>query len=354
MKLKKSYSMGKRTRNWAKIWRVSAIVLVVLLVISMAFLRMHYENNLKPVSASQRTVTVTIPVGASVTEIAEELKNRDVIKSPWAFEWYVRNHNVRDRLQAGTYNIRPSQSVQDIVNILAQGQVATDLVTILPGQRLDQVRGALVAAGFSAESVDAALKADQYSDMPALADKPSGANLEGYLYPDSYARTAETTPEQIIRASLQEMHKYITPEIRSSMIKQGLTPHEGVILASIIEQEVSNSEDKQQVAQVFLRRLKSDKALESDVTGVYGALKDGKPPLLTYDSAYNTFFHKGLPPGPISNVSKDSILAVANPAKTDYLYFVAGDDGETYFSRTLEEHEHLTELHCKKLCNRAE
>ncbi len=347
-----TYALGRKTRNWPKIWKITGIMAAILLITATIFIRVQYQRNLEPVSASQRIVTITIPVGAGASEIAQQLKDRGVIRSSWAFEWYVRNRNVRDRLQAGTYNLRPSQSIPEIINILTQGKVATDLVTILPGQRLDQVRSALIhTAGFSEESVDAALKPELYADMPALADKPLSANLEGYLYPDSYARTAETTPEQIIRASLQEMQKYVTPDLRAAFVKQGLTPHEGVILASIIEQEVSDAQDKLQVAQVFLKRLREGMALQSDVTVIYGALKDGKEASLSYDSAYNTFLHKGLPSGPISNVSKDSLYAVAHPAKTDYLFFVAGDDGETYFSRTVKDHERLVELHCKKLCS---
>lgn len=348
----KRYAVGERNRNWSRVWLIAGLIIGALGLGSVVAIRINYGRNLEPVSASQRNVTVTIPSGASVSEIAVKLKEQGVIRSTWAFEWYIRNKNVRDQLQAGTYSLRPNQSVSDIVTVLTQGKVATDLVTILPGQRLDQIRSALInTAGFSAEAVDAALKPDQYIDMPALVDKPRGANLEGYLYPDSYARTAETKPEEIIRASLSEMHEYMTPGIRQAFIKQGLTPHEGVILASIVEQEVSKLDDKPKVAQVFLRRLKEQMALQSDPTGLYGSLKDGKEASLTYDSLYNTYLHKGLPPGPISNVSKASLEAVANPASTDFLFFVAGDDGITYFSRTREDHERLTEEHCKELCN---
>jgi len=91
--------------------------------------------------------------------------------------------------------------------------------------------------------------------------------------------------------------------------------------------------------------------LGSDVTAFYGAFIDGEEPSVFHDSPYNTRLYEGFPPGPISNVSEVSLQAVANPSKTDYLYFVAGDDGKTYFSRTNEEHEALTEQHCKTLCS---
>ena len=113
------------------------------------------------------------------------------------------------------------------------------------------------------------------------------------------------------------------------------------------------SADRPVVAQVFLKRYKEDMRLGSDVTAYYGARLAGKEPSLGYDSPYNTRLHSGLPPGPISNVSAGSLEAVAFPAQTDWLYFVAGDDGITHFSKTLQEHEALTAKYCKKLCSQA-
>jgi UPF0755 protein len=147
------------------------------------------------------------------------------------------------------------------------------------------------------------------------------------------------------------MAKYLTPSVRSAFAAQGLSAYQGIILASIVEKEVSKPSDRAQVAQVFLSRLKQDMMLGSDVTAYYGAIVAGKEPSVTYDSAYNTRIHKGLPAGPISNVSENSLQAIASPAGTDWLYFVAGDDGNTYFSKTLEEHEALTQQHCHALCS---
>ncbi|HSX46542.1 MAG TPA: endolytic transglycosylase MltG [Patescibacteria group bacterium] len=348
----KKYSLRKRQWRWGRIWAGAGIFLIIVLIGTAIAIRQNYYHNLKPVSASQRALSVTIPVGSTAQDIGKKLQQQGLIRASWAFEWYVRNHDVRDRLQAGTYSLRPNQSVGEIVNILTHGKVATDLITILPGQRLDQVREALINnGGFSPEAVDKALDPAQYADHPALADKPTEANLEGYLYPDSFQKTADTKPETIIRASLDEMQKHLTPEVRDAITKQGLTVHQGIILASIIEQEVSKAQDKPTVAQVFLLRLKQNMPLGSDVTAFYGALKAGQTPSVAIDTPYNTRLHPGLPPGPISNVSDASLQAVAKPADTDYLYFVAGDDGVTYFSHTEAEHEALTQEHCKKLCN---
>lgn len=348
----KRYDMGKRRRSWRNVWISLLVIILIGLGVSVFIIRRTYNQNLQAVSASQRAVIVTIPNGASVKAIGKKLQDMGLIKASWAFEWYIRNQNLRDQLQAGTYSLRPNQGVKEITIVLTQGKVATDLVTILPGQRLDQIQSSLINnGGFSAEAVNTALDPELYANHPALADKPTGSNLEGYLYPDSFQKTADTKPETIVKASLDEMQKHLTPEIRAAFVRQNLTVHEGVILASIVEQEVSNAKDKPIVAQVFLRRLHENMPLGSDVTAFYGALKADQEPSVIFDSPYNTRLHPGLPPGPISNVSEASLAAVANPATTDYLFFVAGDDGNTYFSHTVEEHDALTREHCKTLCN---
>jgi len=346
----RKYSIYNSKLRWPKILLICLVIAFVMATAAVVAVRKAYTNNLKPVNSSQRSHLVTIPTGSSVREIGVILEKAGVIRKAWAFEWYVRNKDVRDKLLAGTYSLRPNQSVEEIVTILTQGNIATDLVTILPGQRVDQIKQALMSYGYSETSVDQALNPANYVDHPALVDKPSQSSLEGYLYPESFQKTAETQPETIIRASLDQMQKYLTPDTRAGIVKQGLTVHQGVILASIVEQEVGKPEDRKTVAQVFLRRLRENIALESDATASYGAILDGQKPSLSYSSPYNTYQNRGLTPGPISNVSQSSLQAIAFPNNTDYLFFVSGDDGVTYFSRTLQEHQELTRQHCSELC----
>ncbi len=346
----KRYNFGSSRRRWSKIW-LGLAIFVLLAISAGAFMTLRvYNQNLRPVSASEKAVLVTIPSGATVQEISKKLQSQGLIRASWAFEWYVRNNSLRDKLQAGTYSLRPSQSVKEITDVLTHGKVNVTQVTIYPQKRLDQVRESLINDGFGPEMVDAALEPGQYADNPALADKPKTANLEGYLYPETFQRTTTSSPQEIIRASLSEMNKYLTAEVKAGFAKQGLTVHQGIVLASIVEREVGKAEDRPKVAQVFLRRFSMDIALESDATAGYGAVLAGEEPSILYDSAYNTYKHKGLPPGPISNVTKTSLEAVANPAGTDFLYFVSGDDGTTHFSHTLQQHQALTAQYCKRLC----
>lgn len=348
----KTYSLGtRRSRLPARVLTLIAIF-ILLLVGGAAGVQRWYNMNLQPVSASTQKQYITISSGTTLNKIAKQLADAKLIRSDQAFIWYISAQNARDKLQAGTYSFTPSQSAQEIANTIIQGRVATDLVTILPGQRIDQIRQALIKAGFKAAAVDAALEPSQYrSAYPALADNPPSASLEGFLYPDSYQKTADTDPRQIIGEALDEMQTHLTQDIRGGFAAHNLTVFQGVTLASIVEQEVPSQSDRNQAAQVFLKRLSVGMELGSDVTAYYGAIHDSLPPSLDYDSPYNTLKHTGLPPGPISNVTASTLEAVAHPAQTDWLYFVAGDDGVTHFAKTLDEHNDNVSKYCHKLCS---
>ena len=347
----KQYGDGAKKHN--KLTIIGIVVFVCALLVAGGVFAVHsvYESNLEPVSSSEEIILVEIPIGATPHEIATMLEEQGVIKKAWAFEWYVRSQGVRDQLKAGTYALRASLGVEEVVKVVTDGVVATESITIFPGQRIDQIEEHLINEGFSPDEVSRALDPATHKNHPVLVDKPRNANLEGYIYPETFQRTADTTATEVISASLDELNKQLTPEVRADINKQGLTIHESLILASVVENEVTSPEDRKMAAQVFLLRLKKDIALESDVTAKYGAILDGQDPSIFYSSPYNSYENPGLLPGPISNVSQSSILAVARPAKTDYLFFVAGNDCVTRFSKTIEAHEQLQADHgvgCKQ------
>lgn len=346
------YTLYARVRRWPRRLFYAAAVVLVLLIAAVFLVRQVYSNNLQPVSSSTEEKVVTIEPDTTVSEIAQNLYDQGLIRQVWAFERYVRSTNLGGKLQAGTYKFSPSLSAQQIVARMAQGKVAVDLVTILPGDRLDQVEQAFIKAKFNPDAVKAALDPALYAGSPALADKPEGASLEGFLYPESYQKNATTDPGTVIGLAISEMEKRLTPDLRADFAKQGLSVYQAVTLASVVEKEVANAADRAQVAQVFFKRLRSGIALESDATAMYGAVLAGETrPSVRFQSTYNTYSNKGLPPGPISSVTESALKAVARPAATDWTYFVSGDDGRTHFSKTLEEHEALTAQYCRKLCS---
>jgi UPF0755 protein len=318
-------------------------VIAVLVVGGSIIVHDRYNHNLQPVSSSTQEVHVTILPGTSSSAIAQQLLGVHLIRSTQAFEFYVQAHNIRDKLQAGTYSFSESMGTDEIAEAIAAGKVATDLLTILPGQRLDQIKNTFSDADFKTAAIASAFRASQYrTGYPALADNPANASLEGFLFPDSYQLTADTDPSEIISESLKEMQKHLTTDVRAGFAKHGLTVYQGVTLASIVEQEVPSAADRAKVAQVFLLRLKRDMTLGSDVTVIYARA--------VHNDNYSTVSNKGLPPGPIGTVSDSALQAVAHPASTDWLFFVSGDNDKTYFSHTYEEHKANIAKYCHQKC----
>lgn len=328
---------------------VAAVLLVALIGAGIGGFVYWYNDALKPVSSQQNRIKVTVESGETAKTIAAELQEKGVIKNAWAFEYYVQQSGNLNNLQAGSYLFSSNQSVQDIVQWLVDGKVDQFNVTILPGQTLEEIKQTLVADGYTAAEVDTAF-AKSY-DHPLLKSKPADVNLEGYIYPDTYQISSDTTVEQLLTMTFDVFYDQIESlNLEKELAAQGFTLHQGITLASIVEQEANTVQDRQQVAQVFESRLKSGMTLGSDVTYMYAAGLAGVEPYVTIDSPYNTRLYKGLPPGAISNFTIDALQAVAEPAAGDYLYFVAGDDGKVYFGRTEEEHQSNIDNYCTILC----
>lgn len=327
---------------------VAAAVLVIALG-GVAALRIWYSHNLQPVSGDKRTSYFTVQTGDSKHEIAVNLEHSHLIRSSKAFEAYLRSNEV-DILQAGTYTLSPSMDVKTIVDKMVKGDVTKNLLTILPGKRLDQIKEAFAKAGYSKAEINEAFNPATYTSVSLLKYLPSHASLEGFLYPDSFQKQQDTPASTIVRESLDEMAERLTPEIINNFQARGLSVYQGVTLASIVYQETDDPHYQPRVAQVFLTRLKQGMQLQSNVTANYAADIAQVPRNVNIDSPYNTYLHKGLPPGPIGNVTDAALSAVAHPDSTDYVYFIAGDDGKMHFSHTVDEHEAAIKQYCQKKC----
>ena len=316
---------------------------------------MTYFTSLSPVDSQANTaIRVVIESGQSASDIAETLYSHKLIRSKEAFQLYTQMSGYNDKLQTGGYLLKQSQSVQDIVQHLIGSKTDELRVTILPGLTLEDladpaVEGSLAQRGFTSDEIKVAYAASYNS--PLFKDKPAGTSLEGYLYPETYNIAANDPLDRVLTMTFDEFYRVITTnDLEAQLATQGLNLYQGITLASIVQKEVSDPNDQRQVAQVFLKRLKEGMVLGSDVTFMYIAKKEGRTPSVNDPSPYNTRKSGGLPPGPISNFNLSALKAVANPASGDYLYFVAGDDGKTYYSRTEAEHNANVTLHCTKLC----
>lgn len=354
---KKTSKKQKKTPKKAKPPRTTAQKMVRVLFATVGLLTIAavaaiswYLYALTPLTTDENYSVITVEEGDSISAIAARLEEKSVIRSATAFSLYIRLSGSSD-LKAGEFRVSSKQSTQDIVQIIANGKVTTVNILIAPGLRLDEIIDTLVTNGFSEQEITTALA--QVRDHPALDGAPADAPLEGYFFPDTYQVSPSTSAQQLLETMLDTFSQRVVEdnEIIEGIENQGLSLAQAVILASIVQKEVPDYETQQKVAQVFIKRFKIDMPLGADPTFKYAAALTGAPATPNIDSPYNTRKVVGLPPSAISNFNLSAIKAVANPSTTDHTYFVSGDDGITYFSNTLEEHEALTREHCIQLCS---
>lgn len=309
-----------------------------------------YQQQLRPASDdTSKRVRVKIVPGSGPSMIAGQLESQGIIRNRLAFSIYARLSGAESKFRAGTYSLQPSLSTPTIIDHLVSGKEDTFTITFLPGDTLANARKKLLGLGYSVSDVDSAL--NRTYDRPLFATRPTGADLEGYIFGETIQFDSSATVEQILNRFFDEYEAVIKEnKLLEAFQKQGLTLYEGITLASIVQREVPGFADQRQVARVFLNRMKAGMTLGSDVTYQYAAKKLGVAPDPTLDSPYNTRIHAGLPPGPIASPGASALLAVANPASNEYLFFLSGDDDVTYFAKTDAEHQRNIVSHCQKKC----
>lgn len=295
----------------------------------------------------------TVPAGQTAAEIADRLQEEGLISESLAFRMLAQLQGVSAALEAGEYELSPSMRPSQILDVLAGGKTKpAPLVTIPEGWRAEEIAERLAAHGIGSSDQFMLLVREGKSSSPALASRPSGTGLEGYLFPDSYSFDSRTTMGNMVERMIQQFESRFTPEMRKKADNFGMSIHEAVTLASIIEREAVIPSERPIMAGVFHNRLRQGMRLDADPTvqyalasqdpqsrGLYGWWKIGLNAVdLEIDSPYNSYRYTGLPPGPICNPGLASLLASIEPEQTDHLYFVARPDGSHAFSRTLEEH----------------
>lgn len=353
--------------NRKKMLTTIIFVIIGLFLLACAGLYGWYRYEISPLNSNDtKQQSFVIKAGATPHQISDGLENQHLIRSSTAFYIFLVATHQRDNLQAGSYMIAPSASVSDIVHKFTHGAVSDFSVTFYPGSTLNgtlrsepkySVTTQLKNAGYSPQQIRSALAA-KYDESSLFAGKPTNSSLEGYIYGDTYTFSAGISAEQVIQRSLNELSSVVAQKNLVNLYKkQHLSLYQGITLASIVQREIDEGNgssgptlDQREVAQVFLLRLSKNMPLGSDVTYIYGAEKLGVTPAPDIDSPYNTRKYAGLPPGPIASPGLNALLAVANPAHTDYLYFLSGDDGKTYFSKTDEGHQQNIQNHCQKKC----
>jgi len=310
---------------------------LVILVVLLGGLYLNYRLGLRPVASTGAAREFTVATGENAPTIAQHLVDAKLLRDRNAFVTYVNFHLLRPRLKVGLYSISPTLSGSQIANLLAGGRTLTKRFVVPEGYTLVKIEAEAASIGITKAQFKAALAAPHTQTF--LAVKPANVSLEGYLFPDSYQIGSATTATSLVGEMLDNFGKRVGPEYTQAFAAEGLSLHQGLTLASIVEREVNIPADRPVVAQIFLKRLKLGQALGSDVTAHYAADLLGVPFNTNLDSPYNTRRVVGLPPGPICSPGLSAMDAVAHPAGTDYLFFLSGKDGKTYFAKTYAEHQ---------------
>lgn len=297
-------------------------------------------------AATEETIYLRVAPGMSSKAIGEELEARGIIESPLKF-WFVSKINGYDnQIKTGTYALHPGMEPRDVLKKLVNGETTRIKFTIPEGYRVRDIAKRLASEGIVDEQ-EFLKKAETYRPYDYIEQNDDAYYAcEGFLFPDTYELRSDFTVSAILKEMSEDFDQRLTPRLRARAREKGLTIYELITFASLVEKEVRYEEDRPIVAQVFWKRLKIGMPLQSDTTFQY--LRDDPKEDLTLadttvDSPYNTYQHKGLPPGPIASPGMAAIEAVLSPADTDYLYFVADREGHNHYSKTYAEHQALVE-----------
>lgn len=284
-------------------------------------------------------VFLTVPHGASCRAIARILKDNGVIRSELAFRLYCRRHR-RQTLQAGEYFFDHAVTGRDVFDTLAGGRVYVKSVTIPEGYTMFDIAALLDKEGVLSRDTFLAFARDA-SQIQDLA--PGARTLEGFLFPATYQFPHRPAPQDVTAAMVRKFRE-AWAQLNANAALNGRSLGEIVTLASLVERETPKADERPLVAAVFTNRLRLGRGLQCDPTVIYALQLVGRyngtltSADLRFDSAYNTYRYRGLPPGPIGNPGIESLRAALAPANVDYLYFVANTQGGHFFSKTLEEH----------------
>ena len=321
--------MGKRAVRIA-LSIVGAIVL--LIAITWYYLWLAPGPRLSPPQP------LTVEKGQSFRSIARSLKAARIVRSSTALLMYAELSGTARRVQPGDYEFKGGERIPDVMRHLVNGDFVSIVVTIPEGLTVHQIAERIGLTGLACP-MDFERAARDGPIVRALGLRPLGA--EGYLFPATYKFSPRATQRDVLSAMLMRFFEVLTPQAEERMFDLGLAPRELVTMASIIEKEARISGERKLIASVFYNRLKLGMPLQSDPTAEYSfeGESESAAAAVRIPSTFNTYAFAGLPPGPIANPGLRSIEAALYPAHTDYLYFVARDDGTHIFSRSFQEHE---------------
>jgi UPF0755 protein len=322
---------SKAARNPTIVFLNGVFSLLTLLVVGLGALVVIGRQHFEAVGPSTEPIIVVIPNNSSPGGIADLLEKNGVVSDAWVFSLGTRLMKTADRLKAGEYEFPPAVSMREAMEIIVDGRTVPHRITFPEGWSSEQI-----------------VRRIEQEDKAMLPGRIAAIPEEGSLLPDTYSYARGTTTREQILDQMRKAQEKRLADVWAHRA-EGLplaTPRDLVILASIVEKETAKADERPRVAAVFLNRLKRGMRLETDPTVLYG-LYGGKAWLegrtlgrndLAAPNPYNTYRNAGLPPGPICNPGRAAMEAVANPSRTDELFFVADGTGGHVFASTLDEH----------------
>lgn len=301
-------------------------------------------------AAGDPPVALSVPPGASVAAIAQSLQALGYVRHPLVFKALVASLGAGANLKAGDYTLEGPLSLTQIVELLERGEAVRRDLTFPEGKHLEEMAALAAEGGLARDEFLAAAR-----DPAPIRDlDPEAADLEGYLFPDTY----DVPPGRVSAAALvgrmvARFRALMTPEL-PRVAQSGRTLRQVVTLASLVELETARADERARIAAVFLNRLKKGMPLQTDPTVIFALRRAGRwdgnirKKDLEIDSPYNTYRRAGLPPGPIASPGRAALLAVLDPAPVADLYFVSRNDGSHEFNETLAAHERAVDRYQRR------
>ena len=298
-----------------------------------------------PVNVTQDQL-LTIERGTTGSKLAALLEQEKILEHADLLPWLLKLQPQLNKVKAGTYSLTGVKTLQDLLDMINSGKEAQFSVKFIEGKTFKEWRKNLENAPHLKQTLQG--KSDK--EIMALLDIPAVAkavyewnNMEGWLYPDTYNYTPNSTDLELLKRSTTRLQKALDKAWNERDENLPLAdPYQMLILASIVEKETGIAAERPQVASVFINRLKANMKLQTDPTVIYGMGESYTGNIRKKDletmTPYNTYMIEGLPPTPIAMVSESALQAVAHPAKTDFYYFVADGSGGHKFTRNLNEH----------------
>ena len=320
-------------------YNVARIIAIILISVFICLLAIGTILLYWPQNDINNKIKVNIPKGSTLAQISEILEEKEIVTNGHMFITATRLMGYSNKIPAGIFALTNAKNNYRIVKQLIQGNPEMIRVTLLEGWTISQVTEAISdSLNISSEILSTLCYDEQFIQELGI----EASSLEGYLYPETYLfLESENDPKEILKQAVSEFNSVFSDNLRKRAEQIGFTVNEVLTMASIIEGEAIFDSERPIISAVFHNRLKKRMLLQADPTVQY-VIKDGPRRLrlsdLKIDSPYNTYVYRGLPPGPISNPGKASILAALYPDDNDYIFFVARGDSYHTFTTTIEEH----------------